>query len=123
MNCEFEDGVCLRCFYAEKRPGQVRNCDGQAPNVRVPVGSMLKAKIGALGLTPKSGCKCNARARQMDVWGYDGCVEHRGEIVSWLTEQAGRIPFASLVCGALVDSVLRQARLLHEKRSRSSSAA
>lgn len=118
MNCEFEDGVCVRCYYAERRPGQVRNCDGETPEVRVPVGSMLKARIGSLGLTPKSGCKCNARARQMDEWGYEGCVERRDEIVAWLVEQAGRIPFASLACGFLVDSVLRKARIVHEKRTR-----
>ena len=79
---------------------------------------MLKARLGYLGISPKSGCKCNVRAKQMDRWGYEGCVEHREEIVAWLVEQAGRIPFASLVCGVLLDSVLRNARVIHDKRTR-----
>ena len=51
-------------------------------------GTELKALLASLGLTPASGCDCNARAAQMNAWGVAGCRERRAEIVAWLREQA-----------------------------------
>lgn len=52
-------------------------------------GTEMKLIFSQLGIYPRYSCECNARARQMDEWGVDGCKDpkNRKEIVDWLTEQ------------------------------------
>jgi len=40
-------------------------------------------------------CRCNARAKQMDVWGVEECEKRLDVIVGWLREEAERrkLPF------------------------------
>ena len=35
-----------------------------------------------------ANCGCNAKRVQMDLWGVDGCREHRDEIVQWMRDGA-----------------------------------
>lgn len=49
-------------------------------------GTELKAILASLGPIPRN-CKCNERARQMDVWGVAGCREHREQILAWLRQE------------------------------------
>lgn len=40
------------------------------------------------GVTPGPKCKCLTRARQMNEWGWMGCLAHQQEIVGWLVIEA-----------------------------------
>lgn len=51
-------------------------------------GAELKSLLASLGIRTTNGCKCNVRARQMDLWGVVGCREHFDEIAKWLCEAA-----------------------------------
>ena len=51
-------------------------------------GTELKAILASVGINPTPNCSCNARMKQMDVWGIEGCKEHFDEIVGWLNESA-----------------------------------
>jgi hypothetical protein len=54
-------------------------------------GTELKALLGELGFSARSGCGCDDKARQMDAWGVAGCQARRTEILDWLrAEQAKR---------------------------------
>jgi hypothetical protein len=87
-------------------------------------GSHLKEVIAGLGLSAWEGCRCEAAAHQMNVWGVEGCKEHRQEIIEWLKEAYRRLswkdcltaavsafPFVSLLdpIGSLVDEAIRRA--------------
>lgn len=54
------------------------------------------------------GCRCEDRAKQMDIWGVDGCRKNRDTIVAWLVESAktNGWPFAPLVAPLLVDRAI-----------------
>lgn len=53
-------------------------------------GTELKKILAGIGITASESCDCNAKARQMDVWGVDGCNENFDVIVNWLREGADR---------------------------------
>lgn len=53
-------------------------------------GTELKKLLAALGLTPISGCGCNARVAKMNLWGIPGCEANRGEILTWLREEQAK---------------------------------
>lgn len=53
-------------------------------------GSELKAILSGLGVNPAPSCDCNAKARQMDEWGVEGCREHLDEIVQGIKENQER---------------------------------
>jgi hypothetical protein len=57
-------------------------------------------------------CRCNARAKQMDAWGIDGCLERFDVIVGWLAEEASRrkIPFVAAAGRAIVRRAIAAAR-------------
>lgn len=88
-------GVSFACRICGRRLGETSPAPSasaglaaqpQPPTCEGP-GTELKALLASLGLTPASGCDCNARAAQMNAWGVDGCREHRDEIIAWLQEQ------------------------------------
>lgn len=63
-------------------------------------GTELTKLLGELGLHPKAGCPCKARAREMDQLGVAGCREHRDEIVGWLREQQAQSSWAETLTAA-----------------------
>jgi hypothetical protein len=52
-------------------------------------GTELKKLLEQLGFTDSSGCGCDKRAAQMNLWGVAGCQENRDMIIGWLHDQAG----------------------------------
>ena len=52
-------------------------------------GTALHA-ILSVAFDPDASCKCWARAKQMNDWGYDGCWDNISTIVDWLVEEAER---------------------------------
>lgn len=44
----------------------------------------------SMAFDPDASCKCWARAKQMNDWGYDGCWDNISTIVDWLVEEAER---------------------------------
>ena len=53
-------------------------------------GTELKAILETLGIEAGPTCDCRARANQMDLWGVDGCREHREQILAWMREGQAR---------------------------------
>lgn len=51
-------------------------------------GTELKAILASLGIQPSVSCDCNAKARQMDAWGPEGCRKNFDIIVKWMQEGA-----------------------------------
>lgn len=76
-------------------------------------GTELKALLKTwLGITATPNCSCNARARQMDVWGPDECERRMPEILLWLEEQARArsLPFVRFAAEQAVKLAIRRAR-------------
>jgi len=53
-------------------------------------GSELAKMLETIGVNAAPGCDCKARQAQMDLWGVDGCREHREEIIGWMRDGQGR---------------------------------
>lgn len=97
------------------RPGatagkiQVKTAPDQGP------GTELIGLLETFGIRSDDypGCQCKLRASQMDMWGADGCREHRAEIVGWLQEEANKLGWAGRIASAgigwLVDEAIRRA--------------
>lgn len=45
-------------------------------------GTELKAILAGLGFQPKQNCGCEAKAREMDILGVEGCREHRERLLT-----------------------------------------
>jgi len=75
-------------------------------------GTELKKLLRLVGITATPTCPCNARAREMDMWGPDECEKRLDEIVAWLGEEAGRrrLPFVRAVATQVVRMAIRRAR-------------
>jgi len=75
-------------------------------------GTEMKKLLKAVGITATPNCSCNARARQMDVWGCDECERRLEEIVDWLGEEAARrkLPYLRAAGRQLVKLAIRRAR-------------
>ena len=78
-------------------------------------GTELKQLLGRLGIAPKPGCKCLARAEEMDRRGCDWCAANLPLIVGWLREEATRrkLPFIESVASLLVRRAIHTARSNH----------
>jgi hypothetical protein len=85
-----------------------------APPATEGPGTVLKRYLARIGIVPAPGCKCTARAAEMDARGPDWCEANLGLIVGWLAEEAGRrrLPFAAMAALALVRVAIRRARAL-----------
>ena len=59
---------------------------------RARVGAELKKIIPKL--LKSKDCQCDLYARQMDMWGIDGCESRFDEIVAHLMSQAEKVTFA-----------------------------
>lgn len=54
-------------------------------NNRIPgPGTALAAVLRWCGIKPWEGCACESRKRQMDGWGWWGCVRNVGTIWKWI---------------------------------------
>ena len=51
-------------------------------------GTELKAIFTTLGQTESLGCACEALAKQMNVWGVEGCRKNRPRIIKQIRETA-----------------------------------
>jgi hypothetical protein len=78
-------------------------------------GTELKKLLSKIGITPKAGCKCLARAVEMDIRGCDWCDANVPTIVGWLREEATnrRLPFIDAAGTVLVTRAISNARRLH----------
>jgi hypothetical protein len=72
-------------------------------------GTRLKALLARLGLKSMGGCRCNARAREMDRRGAGWCRDNMDTIVGWLREEAKArgLPFVAPAARLLVRLALR----------------
>jgi len=77
-------------------------------------GTQLKNMLSWWGIKPGKGCKCERRARYMDIMGCDWCEQNIQTIVGWLQEEHARqkiiIPFVPLAAEQLVRLAIRRAR-------------
>lgn len=61
----------------------------QPPAPRLSPGSLLTTAIKLItGEEPGAQCKCKARSRKMDSWGWMKCWRERAAIAEWLVEEA-----------------------------------
>lgn len=77
-------------------------------------GCQLKRLLSRLGLSSQPGCKCEAHAAVMDLWGADECSkpERISEIMGWLKEEAEHrgMPFLELPARMLINRAIHLAR-------------
>lgn len=77
-------------------------------------GTELKAMLAGwpLYITSSPTCSCNARARQMDLWGPDECERQMDVILGWLKEQADSrgLPFIRPAVRLMVRRAISRAR-------------
>jgi hypothetical protein len=91
---------------------QLRVVEHAPPPPNKGPGTELKKLLSRIGITPKAGCKCLARAIEMDVRGCDWCEASIDTIVGWLREEAEnrRLPFIDAAGRMLVRLAIRNAR-------------
>lgn len=91
---------------------QIRVVEKLPPPPNAGPGTELKKLLGRIGITPKTGCKCLARAVEMDVRGCDWCAENEAIIVGWLREEATTrgLPFIDAAGRILVRRAIANAR-------------
>lgn len=78
-------------------------------------GTELKRLLSTFGIAPKPGCKCIARAEEMDRQGCDWCESNVPLIVGWLREEATKrgLPFIDAAGAMLVRRAISNARSKH----------
>jgi hypothetical protein len=91
---------------------QLRVVEHAPPPPNEGPGTELKKLLARIGITPKAGCTCLARAIEMDVRGCDWCEANIDTIVGWLREEAEnrRLPFIDAAGRMLVRLAIRNAR-------------
>ena len=67
---------------------QLRVVEHVPPPPNAGPGTELKKLLSRIGITPKAGCKCLARAVEMDIRGCEWCEANIDTIVGWLREEA-----------------------------------
>ena len=94
---------------------QLRVVEHAPPPPNEGPGTELKKLLAKIGITPKAGCKCLARAVEMDIRGCDWCETNVPTIVGWLREEATsrRLPFVDAAGTVLVKRAISNARRLH----------
>lgn len=98
--------------YTTRSHGRAKGGDPTGP------GSQLKAMLASLGLRPAPGCRCNARAAEMDARGPDWCERNVGVIVGWLREEAERagMPFVEIAARLIVRRAIRASQKAKSRR-------
>jgi hypothetical protein len=81
-----EYGITILSCVPEERPAEPVHAwaPGYGP------GTELKGLLAQLDIMPGPNCDCNAKARQMDLWGVAGCRLNYDVIVGWMREGAPR---------------------------------
>ena len=85
-------------------------------------GTELHKLLMAFGIRPRKGCGCEDYARQMDVWGVEGCRQRREEILDRLVQEAekrallGWLPFKRQVASRILDMALRRAEAAEQSK-------
>lgn len=81
-------------------------------------GTELMGLLMKFRLHPTEACKCKERAHLMNAWGVEECYRRKGEIVSWMREEAQkrRWPFSAAVAGQIVSYALRKAKRKQRKK-------
>lgn len=107
---------CLRYFPNWKVKLPMAVCRGTPPDPKPVVeegpGTELKALLKRIGITAKPGCKCNARAYEMNAMGCDWCEANIELISSWLQEEAAarKLPYVEAAGMALIHLAISRAR-------------
>jgi hypothetical protein len=98
---------------------QLRVVEHAPPPPNEGPGTELKKLLSKIGITPKAGCKCLARAVEMDIRGCDWCDANVPTIVGWLREEATsrRLPFVDAAGTVLVRRAISNARRLHRGKA------
>lgn len=71
----------------------------------------MKGMLKRIGITSSPTCKCNARAREMDLKGLQWCRDNVELISTWLNEEATKrkLPYVELAGKTLIRLAIRQA--------------
>jgi hypothetical protein len=74
-------------------------------------GTAMKGMLKRIGITSSPTCKCNARAREMDLKGLQWCRDNVELISTWLGEEATKrkLPYVELAGKTLIRLAIRQA--------------
>jgi hypothetical protein len=75
-------------------------------------GTELKRLLGRIGIKAEPGCKCTARAEEMDRRGCDWCGANVPLVVGWLREEATKrgLPFLDAAGTVIVRRAISNAR-------------
>ena len=75
-------------------------------------GTELKALLALVGITSTPTCKCNARAKEMDVRGVKWVEENKPTVLAWLKEEAERrkLPFFATAGRMLIKRAIENAK-------------
>ena len=82
-------------------------------------GTELKRLLSRNGIKAEPGCKCTARAEEMDRRGCEWCEANIPTIVGWLREEATKrgLPFVDVAGRVLVRRAISNARRLHRGKA------
>lgn len=91
---------------------QIRVVEHLPPPPNAGPGTELKRLLGRIGIVPKPGCKCEAKAIEMDIRGPEWCEANVDLVVGWLREEAANrgLPFIDAAGRLLVNLAIRNAR-------------
>lgn len=94
---------------------QIRVVEQVPPPPNAGPGTELKKLLSRIGITPKAGCKCLARAVEMDIRGGEWCEANVNTITGWLREEATKrgLPFVDAAGRLLVRRAIANARRRH----------
>ena len=94
---------------------QLRVVEHVPPPPNAGPGTELKKLLSRIGIKPKAGCKCLARAVEMDIRGCEWCESNIDTIVGWLLEEATKrgLPFLDAAGRLLVHRAIASARRRH----------
>jgi len=110
------DARCPVCgFQARRRDGRlvvgaIRSCPGSPPPCGP--GCHLKKLLAWAFIRPTGKCRCNERARLMDLQGPDWCEANADTIVGWMQEEAENrgMPFSGVAARATLALAISAAR-------------
>jgi hypothetical protein len=51
-------------------------------------GNLVGVVLKSLGYPANANCDCAEMRGQMNAWGWQGCIEHREELVAWFCDKA-----------------------------------
>lgn len=86
--CINRDGSpCVYANHPPLTPEQIAEREARRKPLTDGPGAELKIMLTDLGVSPEN-CQCEQHAAQMNLWGVEGCKQHRLEIAAWLKEAA-----------------------------------